>query len=92
MDLNGRCLICHKINKSVIFKGESEYFCSGCELKNDDPILWQIPINNAMICIDWVGYDRFKKNIIKDHKSFTDMIMKKKNDVEKLDKLIDQKF
>ena len=45
-----------------------------------------------MVCIDWLGYDRFKKNIIKDHKSFTDMIMKKKNDVENLDKLIDQKF
>jgi hypothetical protein len=34
-----------------------------------------------MICIDWNGVDRFKKNISKDHKSFTDMIMNKKNDI-----------
>lgn len=42
-----------------------------------------------MICIDWHGFDRFKKNIHKDHKSFTDMIMNKKNDIERLEKLIE---
>jgi hypothetical protein len=45
-----------------------------------------------MVCIDWHGLDRFKKNIIKDHKSFTDMIMNKKNDIERLEKLIEERL
>ena len=45
-----------------------------------------------MVCINWQGVDRFKKNIIKDHKSFTDMIMNKKNDIERLEKLIEEKL
>ena len=45
-----------------------------------------------MVCVDWHGMDRFKKNIIKDHKSFTDMIMNKKNDIERLEKLIDERL
>ena len=55
-------------------------------------ITWQIKVHNCMVCVDWHGMDRFKKNIIKDHKSFTDMIMNKKNDIERLEKLIDERL
>jgi hypothetical protein len=33
LDLNGRCMVCHKIQKMLVFKGESDYFCGGCKLK-----------------------------------------------------------
>ena len=85
LDLDGRCLVCHKIHKTKIFTGEKDYYCTGCKLKEDqNPITWQIKVHNCMVCIDWHGLDKFKKNIIKDHKSFTDMIMNKKNDIESI--------
>lgn len=38
-----------------------------------------------MICIDWKDLGRLKKNAVKDHSSYANLLMSKKNDVETLD-------
>lgn len=37
-----------------------------------------------MICVDWKSLDNFKKDIVKDHSSYANMISEKKNDIETL--------
>jgi uncharacterized membrane protein (DUF106 family) len=45
-----------------------------------------------IVCIDWKKIECYKKNIVKDHKTFTEMIMNKKNDIERLEKLVTERF
>lgn len=58
---NGHCLICYKFVKSVIYKGESENYCEGCVLPNDDPISWQIMVEDLVIAVDWRTNKSFTK-------------------------------
>ena len=81
VDYSGRCAICFKFLKSHVFQGEEATYCSGCELSPHEPISWQIKVADVMVCIDWKGLDLFKKDVIKDHSSYANMVMDRKNDV-----------
>jgi hypothetical protein len=69
-DGDGRCAICFKFLKSLVFKGESDSFCEGCPLSQADPIVWQIKVSDLIVCIDWKKIDCTKKDIIRDHSSY----------------------
>lgn len=52
-DLDGRCAICFRFVKDVVYKGESDTYCSGCKVSESDPISWQVKCTEIMVCVDW---------------------------------------
>lgn len=85
IDYSGRCAICFKFLKSQVFHGENETYCNGCELSTSEPISWQIKVADVMVCVDWKKMDYFKKDIVRDHSSYVNLVAQKKNDVETLE-------
>lgn len=63
-DFEGRCIVCYKFLKSVVFKGENDSYCEGCKISQTEPISWQIKPADLMVCIDWRGPERFREDII----------------------------
>ncbi len=45
-----------------------------------------------MVCIDWKDINKMKKNPVKDHSSYANSLMSKKNDVITLEKCMDNKL
>lgn len=81
IDNNGHCLVCYKFVKSFIYKGESENFCDGCPLKNDDPICWQISVNDLIVAVDWKTTWSFRKDVIKNDISYLNVSGKRKKEI-----------
>lgn len=80
MDRDGRCAICFKFLKTRVLKGETESLCEGCVLSYSEPVSWQIKASDVMVCIDWKDINKMKKNLVKDHSSYANSLMSKKND------------
>jgi len=74
VDYEGRCIICLKFIKSTVFKGENENYCEGCDLSQAEPISWQIKPADLIVCIDWRGSDRYRRDYISNTKSATSRI------------------
>lgn len=83
-DYEGRCAICFKFLKSVIFKGENELYCEGCPLSQVDPISWQVKPADLLICVDWIGPDRFVRDIVRPTNSLNSKATELKSQEETL--------
>jgi hypothetical protein len=68
-DYEGRCIVCLKFLKTTVLKGENDNYCEGCDLSQSEPISWQVKPADVIICIDWRGPDRYRKNIISNSES-----------------------
>lgn len=89
IDYSGRCAICFKFLKSQVFQGEETTYCVGCELSPKEPISWQIKASDVQVCVDWKDLNYFKRDIIKDHSSYANMMVDRKNDIETIENCLD---
>ena len=37
----------------MVYKGESDKYCTGCEFSETDPISWQVKCTDLFLCVDW---------------------------------------
>ena len=80
-DLEGRCSVCCKIQKSEVCENEEEFICEGCELDPETPVYWQIRPYQSRVCVDWYSLDSFVKPEITEHNSYTITKAARKNSV-----------
>lgn len=90
IDNNGHCLICYKFVKSHIFKGESESYCEGCNLSNNEPITWQIIVTDLVIAVDWKNTWSYRKDVVKSDSSFLNLSAKRKKDLETIESCLEK--
>lgn len=76
MDLDGRCAICFRFVKDVVYKGEENTFCTGCKVSEKDPISWQVKCTETVICVDWKKNANFKteEELTKHHPSLLNLM------------------
>lgn len=69
----------------MIHKGESDTYCQGCNLDVDEPISWQININDLILSVDWKSNWCFRKDVVKNHQTHIEVTNKKKKDIETIE-------
>ncbi len=58
----------------MVFKGESELYCSGCSFVQGDPIIWQVRPADLLVFVDWRGADRMRSDVIVDSPSVKERV------------------
>lgn len=64
-------------------------YCEGCQLSQTEPISWQVKPADLLICVDWLGIDRFKGNVITESPSYTKKSIEIKKQEDSLVKCLD---